>query len=173
VWFCLLARGWAQEPAPPPTKTGPEMIPEEVWASVNAVDPATAADLALPLKDGGTFRLSDQTGKRVLLAFWASWCAPCRRELPALSTWAKAHPEIVTLAVNVDRTEGDAAQFLDKVHFDLPVAFAPDAKELGRFGVASMPTMFLLDGRGQIAWRHSGFSEDKGFTELDQAVAKK
>jgi thiol-disulfide isomerase/thioredoxin len=148
----------------------PEMIPEEAWAAVNGVDPTATADLSLSLRGGGTFRLSEHKGKKVLLAFWASWCAPCRRELPALAEWAKQHPELTTVAINVDKTEDDADRFLSQVHVDLPVAYAPDAQALGQFGVQAMPTLFLVDGRGNIAWQHSGYSEDRGFTELEQAL---
>jgi thiol-disulfide isomerase/thioredoxin len=148
----------------------PEMIPEDTWAAIRGAEPATAS-LEIPLDKGGTFRMAEQKGKKVLLSFWASWCTPCRKELPALSTWAKAHPDVVILAVNVDRTRDQAQKFLDSVHFDLPVAFDPDAGHLGAYGVTSMPTMFLFDGRGELVWRHSGYGEAKGFSELDTALA--
>jgi thiol-disulfide isomerase/thioredoxin len=151
----------------------PEMIPEAAWAAVTQVTSPTDVDLSLPLRGGGTFSLAEHRGKRVLLAFWASWCAPCRRELPALDVWAKAHPDIVTLTINVDRTENEASRFLSQVGFDLPVAFAHDAAQLGQFGVTSMPTMFLVDTKGDVVWRHTGYSEDTGFAELDQAVSGK
>lgn len=148
----------------------PEMIPEEAWAAVMNAAPESAADFEIPLKDGGTFRMAEHKGEKVLLTFWASWCAPCRKELPALSTWAKSHPEVTVLAVNVDRTSGDAEGFLRKVSFDLPVAYDPEAKHLGQYGVMSMPTMLLFDKKGALAWRNTGYSEEKGLSELDAAV---
>jgi len=148
----------------------PEMIPEEAWAAAMNAAPESAADFEIPLKAGGTFRMADHKGEKVLLTFWASWCAPCRRELPALSTWAKSHPEVTVLAVNVDRTSAEAESFMRKVSFDLPVAYDPDAKHLGRYGVASMPTMLLFDRKGALVWRHTGYGEEKGLSELDAAV---
>lgn len=150
---------------------GPEMIPLEVFEATKAA--ATARDakgVSLPLRGGGTFELSEHAGSPVLLSFWASWCAPCRKELPALSRWAKQHPEVKVVAVGVDRDQASAERFIQSVAFDLPVAFDPDAANLGRFGVTSMPTMFLFDRQGALSWRHTGFSEDRGLTALDDAL---
>ena len=166
MWFLIVASSFASAAAP-------EMIPEAAWTAVTETAPPTDLDLTLPLKGGGTFELAEHRGKRVLLAFWASWCAPCRRELPALDVWAKSHPDIVTLTINVDRTENEANRFLSQVGFDLPVAYAHDASQLGQFGVTSMPTMFLVDGKGNVVWRHTGYSEDTGFKELEAAVGGK
>jgi thiol-disulfide isomerase/thioredoxin len=147
----------------------PEMIPLEEFQRLTAAE-AAVHDVEIELKDGGTFRLADQKGKRVLLSFWASWCGPCRKELPALSRFAAEHPDVTVLAVNVDRARADADKFLAAVKFDVPVAYDPDAKNLGKYGVTSMPTMFLFDGKGQLAWRHTGYSEEKGFAELEAAL---
>lgn len=149
----------------------PEMIPVEVFEAAKAVATgADASDVVLPTKEGGTFRMADHLGAPVLLAFWASWCGPCRAELPALATWATKHPEVHVVAVNVDRQRPPADRFLQSVRFDLPVAYDPDAAQLGRFGVTSMPTMFLFDRSGAFAWSHTGYSAERGFTELDAAL---
>lgn len=153
-----------------PVNAAPEMIPIEVFEAARQAAPS-GAPIELALRDGGTFRLADQQGSPVILAFWASWCAPCRVELPALSAWSKSHPEVKVVAVNVDRGRPPADRFLASVHFDLPVAFDPDAKHLGQYGVSSMPTMFLFDGRGRMAWQHTGYSRETGFAELDAALA--
>jgi thiol-disulfide isomerase/thioredoxin len=80
VWFIVLA--------PQLATAAPEMIPEDAWKAVTDISSPTNLDLSLPLRGGGTFALSEHRGRRVLLAFWASWCAPCRLELPALDVWA-------------------------------------------------------------------------------------
>jgi thiol-disulfide isomerase/thioredoxin len=149
----------------------PEMIPAETWAALTAHAEVDAADFTIPLRGGGEFSMAGQRGKHVLITSWASWCSPCRKELPALSEWAKAHPQVVVLAVNVDRASSAAETFIEKVQFGLPVAFDPDAHHLGRFGVTSMPTMFLFDRKGKLQWRHTGYGEAKGFSELDAALA--
>ncbi len=153
----------------------PELIPEELWtAAVGANSPGgPAVSVELPLRDGGTFTSADAKGKPLVMSFWASWCGPCRKELPALSEFQKTHPGVVFLAVNVDRDRAAAEGFLEKVDVDIPVAFDPDAKALGQYGVTSMPTLFLVDKQGHLAWKHTGYSEQKGFTELEAALSGK
>jgi thiol-disulfide isomerase/thioredoxin len=75
------------------------MIPE------SAMDPVgkPASDFTVPTRDGGEFKLSAQKGKVVIISFWASWCTPCRNELPALAKLARERPEFTYIAVNVDR----------------------------------------------------------------------
>lgn len=149
----------------------PEMIPVEIFEAAKAAAPtASALDVPFPLQDGGTFSLAAERGHPVLLSFWASWCSPCRRELPALARWAPEHPDVKIVAVNVDRTRPEADRFLKAVAFDLPVAFDPDAKVLGAYGAISMPTMFLFDSQGELVWRHAGYSEQKGFAELEAVL---
>ncbi len=152
----------------PLAQAAPEMIPLEVFESVKRAE--VGADLELPLRGGGTFRLSDHRGKPLILSFWASWCTPCRKELPALSQFAKEHPGLAVFAVNVDRAQADAEKFLSQVQIDLPVAFDTAGQALGRYGVTSMPTMFLFDRAGGLALRKTGFSEEKGLVELQTAL---
>jgi thiol-disulfide isomerase/thioredoxin len=160
-WWWWLGAAWAT----------PEMIPLEVFEAAKDAHPdAEAVAIEIPLRDGGTFRLADHRGRPVVLAFWASWCGPCRAELPALSDWSEEHPEVDVLAVNVDRQRQPAERFMSSVRFDLPVAFDPDAEHLGRYGVQSMPTTFLFDRAGALAWQHTGYSQQKGFTELEAAL---
>ena len=153
------------------THAGPEMIPEEAFrAATQPRSDPRAEGIELPLRDGTTFRLSDHQGQPVLLSFWASWCGPCRAELPALEVWAAQNPRVTVVTVNVDRSIEPAERFMASVRFDLPVAFDPDSAQLGRYGVVSMPTMFLFDRQGALAWQHTGYGTESGFTELDAAV---
>lgn len=144
----------------------PEMIPESALEIVGSA----ASDFKLPLRDGGEFALSEHRGKTVVLSFWASWCTPCQRELPALADFAKEHKDLVVIAVNVDREREDAESFLSRVSFALPIAFDNEALALGAFDVTSMPTMFVVDPIGVVRFRKSGFSPEKGFTELMGAL---
>ena len=150
-----------------PALAAPQMIPLDVFEASGA---APIDDFEIPRREGGTFALADHRGRPVVVTFWASWCGPCRLELPDLARWAGSHPEVEVLAVNIDRKRAAAETFLRQVAFDLPVAFDPDAVQLGRHGIESMPTMFLFDEQGALIWRHSGYSRAHGFADLDAAL---
>lgn len=141
---------------------GPEMIPDIPLGLVGR----TAPDFTATAHDGSEFTLESTRGKPVVLSFWASWCGPCRQELPALAELQKQRTDVVIYAVNVDRAQGDAQKFLRTVSFDLPIIWDNNAEALGHYDVMSMPTMFLLDARGTVKWRKSGFSTANGLTEL-------
>lgn len=190
ILLLLLSLAWAAGPAPtapatapvpapsasvpsapiptvPPARQ-PEMIPVEAMEIVGHAAP----DIDLELKDGGRFKLADQRGKIVVFSFWASWCSPCRKELPALSTLAPQYKDVVFVAINVDKERGPAEKFLSAVNFNLPIAFDPDAMTMGQFSVMSMPTMYVIDRKGNVFYKKVGFSEEKGFAELIDAIGR-
>ncbi len=145
----------------------PEMIPE-----VNGeVIGRTAPDIELQLLDGGAFSLQALRGKTVVLSFWASWCGPCRRELPALSELQKQRKDIVIYAVNVDRERAKAEGFLRQVAFELPIVWDNESLAMGQYNVMSMPTLVLIDKTGTVKWTKTGFSPEKGLVELEAAIA--
>lgn len=141
----------------------PEMIPP-----IEQLDLVgrTAPTFTAPMLEGGEFSLEAQRGKVVVLSFWASWCGPCRKELPALAALAKERSDIVVYAVNVDRDAAPARSFLRSTPFDLPVVWDNESVAMGNFNVLSMPTMFVIDAQGTVKWRKTGYSETNGLLEL-------
>jgi thiol-disulfide isomerase/thioredoxin len=147
---------------------GPEMIPEKDVELLGRTAPSFTAQN----DDGAEFTLDSTRGKPVILSFWASWCGPCRQELPALAELQTKRDDVVIYAVNVDRERGKAKKFLAQVKFDLPIVWDNNAEALGQYDVMSMPTMFLLDSQGTVKWRKTGFSRENGLTELEEQLAK-
>ena len=145
---------------------GPEMIPETDEDLLGR----SAPDFTLPTFDNQEITLSQLRGQAVLLSFWASWCGPCRFELPELSRIQPDYPNVKFVAVNVDRTRKDAEKFLSRVKFELPIAWDNEANILGEYGVISMPTMMLIDRNGTVVYVKVGYSREKKLKELEEKI---
>ena len=107
---------------------------------------------------GADFDSASTNGRVVLLTFWASWCAPCRVELPALAELQAllANEDLVILAVNVDKERALAAAALS-APLPFPVLLDPKAQLSARFDVMAMPTTLLFDRQGHLVLRREGF----------------
>jgi thiol-disulfide isomerase/thioredoxin len=112
-------------------------------------------------------------GKPIVLSFWASWCGPCRKELPALAELAGKRPGVTFLAINVDKDRPLAEHFIRELKLALPVAYDPEASVMAKFDVVVMPTMFMVDQNGTVKFRKTGFSTENGLTELIAALDAK
>jgi thiol-disulfide isomerase/thioredoxin len=130
--------------------------------------------------EGKTIRLSDFAGKAVLVDFWASWCAPCRQELPFLAEQYSLNRDsgFVVLAVNVDKEAKNLDKFLSglAVRPDFPVVHDPKSKICPLYELEGMPTSVLIDRRGIVRFRHVGFKpETKGdlIREIGMLVREK
>ncbi len=98
---------------------------------------------------GGTFRIEDQRGRLVFLDFFASWCEPCRIQLPQVEAWAKAHPSAEVVAIDVGEPRVVAETFA-REHALGDVALDPTASARAFFSVRGFPTMVVIDPAGRI-----------------------
>ena len=107
----------------------------------------------------GSRQLSDQLGQVVLVNFWASWCMPCRMEMPELeSLWTRYGDQgLVILGVNVDTDARDARGFLDEVPVSFPVLWDERGVAQERYRVTALPKTVLVDRKGQVRARFEGF----------------
>lgn len=108
--------------------------------------------------------LADFKGKVVLVDFWASWCAPCRKSFPWLNDMQKKYGAkgLVIVGVSVDTERKLADDFLRKLPAQFSVGFDTDGKVASAYQIAGMPSSFLIDAKGDIQYRHVGFrSEDQ------------
>jgi thiol-disulfide isomerase/thioredoxin len=124
--------------------------------------PATrplAPEVDLPLLDGGPLSLRDLRGRVVLINVWASWCLPCREEMPALDSLQRrlAGAEFAFLAINEDVDVADARKFLDELGLDLTVPVGRGRMK-GRFHYPGLPFTVLLDRAGRVARTWIGFA---------------
>jgi peroxiredoxin len=112
-----------------------------------------APDFALPDLQGKLYRLSDYRGRVVFLNLWATWCPPCRMEMPNMEALYKrlAHRDFVMLAVAED--EGGAApvrSFVRDVGLSFPVLLDPEATLSPRYGATGYPETFIINRNGQV-----------------------
>jgi thiol-disulfide isomerase/thioredoxin len=123
----------------------------------------------LPGLDGRRIASTDLRGKVVLLNFWASWCAPCREEMPALDSLRRSIPDadFAFVAMNEDQQPEDARAFLDDFGFDFPVALG-QGKLKERFRYVGLPFTVLLDREGRVVQRWTGYG---GETQMDAIQA--
>jgi thiol-disulfide isomerase/thioredoxin len=148
---------------------GSKLVPEfkgPVKANADLTGQA-AADFKLNSVTGKEFSLQDLKGKFVLLDFWATWCAPCRRDLPAVE---KLHQEfhkkgLVVLGVNGGEDSETVNEFLLSSKLSYPILLTPDGGVMQSYRVSAFPTVVLIDADGKIVFYHVGAGGDKALRE--------
>ncbi|HEX2434362.1 MAG TPA: TlpA disulfide reductase family protein [Gaiellaceae bacterium] len=115
----------------------------------------TAPDKRLSVLGGTTTgQIADYRGKWVLVNFWASWCAPCKTEAPALETFQKQNEanNFTVLGINLDDTTGDALDFVERYGLTYPQLREGDGSDRrDAYGMTGFPESFLIDPQGHVA----------------------
>lgn len=144
----LLGMGWVGLSAVPELSTTGGLIPSPREGFL-------APDFSLDLLGGGTKTLSDQRGKVVVINLWASWCPPCRAEMPALQRVYDANRDrpLEILAVNTtyQDSESEATAFIQALGLNFPVLFDRTGDVGRQYLLRAMPTTFFVDHEGVIA----------------------
>jgi len=154
LWGGALA---AMPNAPPPPQ-------EDQQPAIRFVhNPEAAPDFQLETLDGKPLTLASASGKVVFLNFWATWCGPCRMEIPELIELQKQYKDslqVISLLVDVDDVE-DAKKFVQDAGVNYPVAVATDEVRIRYGGVSALPTLFVLDTQGRIVQKHVGLYDPR------------
>ncbi len=111
---------------------------------------------------------ADSNGKIQVINFWATWCPPCRAEIPELQEFYQAHREDIAFhAVNLGETGKEVKEFLTAEGYQLPVVLDSDEQAAAAYQVRAIPTTFIVDAKGEIRFHKLG-----GVTraELEQAI---
>ena len=131
---------------------------------------------APPIEGFGTFTdeplsLAQFAGTPVVVNFWASWCTPCKEELPALQEFADDHPEAQVLGVNFMDSKSGAQDIQAEIGFTFPSVFDPRGEIGADYAIPGMPTTFFLDAEHRIAGRLTGGADAQQFEQgLEIAV---
>ena len=135
-----------------------------------------APDFTLPTIDGQVVSLSSLRGKKVILNFWATWCPPCREEMPDLEAFYSEHAKeknVVVLAVNLTSAEasvGDVKKFIKKYNLTFPVLLAKSDKLAAQYQAFTIPTSYIIDSNGVIRNKRIGPMDQKWMSEQIDAI---
>src|SRR3989338_894524 len=111
-----------------------------------------AEDFSAALLGGRALKLSEQRGKVVMINFWATWCPPCREEMPAMERLWRHHRDqgFVMLAVSVDSVTAKVKPYIDEHGFTFPILLDPEMDVANAYGVRALPSSFFVDRHGQL-----------------------
>lgn len=121
----------------------------------NAIVPAPPVSLAT--LGGGRFTVDRQRGRLTYLDFWATWCEPCQQSIPLIQQYARRHPEVDVVSVDVGEPAGVVAGFVRR-HPMERVALDPDSDAAHAFGVTNFPTMVVIDRQGNQRAKWLGYN---------------
>jgi peroxiredoxin len=139
--------------------------------SLQAGAPAPAFELNS--NSGKTVSLADLKGQIVLVNFWASWCGPCRQEMPILEQLNRQYRNkgVALIGVNVEPDSAAATSWLKATPVSFPILFDVDSKVSKLYEVQGMPNTVILDRKGVVRYIHRGYSPGAENEYLDQIRA--
>ncbi|MAT96790.1 MAG: cytochrome C biogenesis protein [Anaerolineaceae bacterium] len=151
-----------------------------VWMSLNttAAEPSsnsygapalaqqggTVTDFSIGSLAGGNIALSDFAGEVVIMNFWATWCPPCRAEMPGLNRFYETHRDkgLTLLAINEEESAATVRPFIQSNNFTFPVLLDEQGRVAQQYSTRSFPTTFIIDREGIIQHVQTGvISEDE------------
>lgn len=125
-------------------------------ASPSSSGGGLAPAFSLQTLDGKRVSLADYAGRPILINFWATYCAPCRREMPLIQQTTAQHPRMVVLLVDERDDHQAATQFIAELHITATVLFDGDGTAGDAFGISGLPTTFFVFADGSIEGRYIG-----------------
>jgi peroxiredoxin len=119
----------------------------------------SAPDFVLKSASGANLRLSEFRGDVVMINFWATWCGPCRQEMPILSDLHERYKSLgfTVLGINVEEDSTDARRLLGKMPVSFPVLLDNTSSVSKQYDVVAMPSTVLVDRNGNMRYLHKGY----------------
>jgi thiol-disulfide isomerase/thioredoxin len=132
-----------------------------VTVPASSASPASgpAPQFSMPARGGSTLSLGQYKGQVVMLNFWASWCGPCRQEMPLLENIYKKYNKLgfTLIGVNVEPDSKAADEWLKQTPVSFPVIYDKDSQVSKLYDVAGMPSTVIIDRKGNIRVLHRGY----------------
>jgi thiol-disulfide isomerase/thioredoxin len=149
------------------------------WIVSSTTGPAaavgeTAPDFTVTLIEGGQFDLSthfEEDGRPIVLNLWASWCGPCRTEIPAISNWSLRNPEVLVLGVAVEDQDDDSRALAAELRPAYQLAIG-SSEFRGAYPSLGLPATYIIDANGDIADLINGIvDEDSLDARFEAAIS--
>lgn len=120
-----------------------------------------APDFTLKSTQGENLRLAEQRGQVIVINFWASWCAPCRKEMPVLQTFHDKYKDlgVEVWGVNVEQENQAGRDFLADLNLNFPIFFDTSNQISANYQVEAMPTTVIVDRSGQVRYVFRGYKD--------------
>ena len=142
-------------------------------SSMVGASASLAPSFTLPSRAGDNVSLDQLKGQVVMLNFWASWCGPCRQEMPLLDQMHKRYSALgfTLVGVNVEANTADAERWLKDTPVSFPVLFDRDSKVSKLYDVSAMPSTVFIDRKGNVRYLHRGYKAGDESEYLNQIRA--
>ena len=122
-----------------------------------------APEFSLPSLEGRQVSRSDYQGKKLVIAYWASWCGPCRMEMPSLvgfyRAFHKPDSEFELLAISIDEDRSRAESYARAERLPFPVLLDPDSRAADAYSVGAIPALFVVEQDGRVSYAETGTGE--------------
>lgn len=143
--------------------------------AAGGLDGQTAPDFTLQDRSGDSVALSDLRGEVVMINFWATWCGPCREEMPLLDELHSRYNRVgfTLLGVNIDDDPRRAEDMIESLGVTFPVVFDSTKQVSQQYEVSAMPVTILLDREGVVRYVHHGYKpgyEDKYLEQIRELL---
>lgn len=125
-----------------------------------------ATSFTLSSLEGESISLESLKGQYVLVNFWATWCVPCRQEMPYLQALSDKYPErLVVLGVNMREDAARIQPFVDEMGLSFPILLEPTDEMLLEHNVRGLPVSFVVDPEGMVIYRELGEIQPEEFDQ--------
>jgi peroxiredoxin len=156
----VIACSHSAAPAPPPPSTPSRILDEVVPA------------FRRPALQGGTFDTADTAGRLLVVDFFADYCKPCQRKLPALEALHRAHPEMAIVGVSLDDSKDRAWKSIGRHHLTFPVVHDAGNVLAGRYRVTELPFGFVVDVTGKVRYAAGPLQPEDALERAVLALAR-
>ncbi|MCE5301025.1 MAG: TlpA family protein disulfide reductase [Spirochaetia bacterium] len=162
----FIGSGCSKDEVPAPAAAGGSVASDYGTTTQRPADAYRAPDFSIPSPDGSTVKLSDYTGKVVILDFWATWCPPCKAEIPFFIELYNEHKNdgLVLLGAALDE-ESKVSGFIRDFKVNYPTGIADQKLAMQYGGIRGIPTTFVIDREGYVVRQYVGFRPKQVFEQ--------